>query len=272
MGYQNSSNDGYTHAFQTSVQRSFSTGWMLSANYQWSHSIDDGGLGGGEADTPQNSNCIPCERSSSDQDMRSYFTASTIYQLPFGRGREFLNSTSRLTDFFLGGWQLSGIASARSGLPLNITMSRPASALPDQINKGQHPNRVPNVSLYPSHKTPENWLNPAALATPANGTWGNLGRNAVRAPGVWQIDPALSKRFPITERVGVNFRAEAFNILNRAQYGQPGTSWAPPTGTPGSPDYSPNPNGYGIITSSYSTNATGTGTPRELQFSLKIDF
>jgi hypothetical protein len=272
MGYQNSSDDAYTHAFQTSIQRSFSTGWMLSANYQWSHSIDDGSLGGGEADTPQNSNCISCERASSDQDMRSYFTASTIYQLPFGRGREFLNSASRLTDFFLGGWQVSGIASVRSGLPLNVTMSRPSSALPDQINKGQRPDRVPNVPLYPSHKTPQNWLNPAALTTPANGTWGNLGRNAVRAPGVWQIDPALNKRFPVTERVGVNFRAEAFNVLNRAQYGQPGISWAPPTGSPGSPNYSPNPNGYGIITSSYSTKATGTGTPRELQFSLKIDF
>jgi hypothetical protein len=89
MGYQNSSGDAYTHALQTSIQRSFSTGWMLSANYEWSHSIDDGSLGGGEADTPQNSNCIPCERASSDQDMRSYFTASTIYQLPFGRGRQF---------------------------------------------------------------------------------------------------------------------------------------------------------------------------------------
>ena len=137
MSYQNSSGDAYTYALQTSIQRSFSTGWMLSANYEWSHSIDDGSLGGGEADTPQNSNCIPCERASSDQDMRSYFTASTIYQLPFGRGRQFLGSISRPTDFLIGGWQLSGIVSARSGLPLNVTMSRPASALPDQINKGQ---------------------------------------------------------------------------------------------------------------------------------------
>jgi hypothetical protein len=138
--------------------------------------------------------------------------------------------------------------------------------------QGTAPDRIPSVPLYPSHKTPQNWLNPAALTTPANGTWGNLGRNAVRAPSVWQIDPALTKRFPVTERVGINFRAEAFNVLNRAQYGQPGTSWAPPKGTPGSPDYSPNPNGYGIITSSYGTKATGTGTPRELQFSLKVEF
>lgn len=272
MGYQNSSNDAYTHALQTSIQRSFNTGWMLSANYEWSHSINTGGIGGGEASTPQNSNCIPCERGSSDQDMRHYFTTSTIYQLPFGRGRIFLSNSSRATDFFLGGWQLAGIASVRSGLPLNVTMSRPASALPDQINKGQRPNRVPGVPLYPAHRTPQNWINPAAFSTPANGTWGNLGRNAVRAPGVWQIAPALSKRFSLTERIGVNFRAEAFNILNRAQYGKPRVSWAPPSGTPGSPDYSPNPNSFGVINTSYSTNATGSGTSRELQFSLKVEF
>jgi hypothetical protein len=81
-------------------------------------------------------------------------------------------SISRPTDFLIGAWQLSGIVSARSGLPLNVTMSRPASALPDQINKGQRPDRVPSVPLYPSHKTPQNWLNPAALTTPANGTLG----------------------------------------------------------------------------------------------------
>lgn len=272
MGYQNSSNDGYTHAFQTSIQRSFNTGWMLSANYQWSHSIDTGGLGGGEADTPQNNNCIPCERGPSDQDMRHYFAASTIYQLPFGRGRYFMSNSSRVTNLFFGGWQIAGIVSARSGLPLNVTMSRSANALPDQINKGQRPNRVPGVSLYPAHKTPQNWINPAAFSTPDNGTWGNLGRNAVRAPGVWQIDPALTKRFGITERLGLNFRAEAFNILNRAQYGKPGVSWAPPSGTPGTSDYSPNPNSFGIINTAYSTNATGSGTPRELQFSLKLEF
>ena len=256
--YQNSSNDGYTHAFQASIQRSFSTGWMLSANYEWSHSIDDGGLGGGEADTPQNNQCIPCERASSDQDVRSYFRASTIYQLPFGRGRSFLNSNGRVADLFLGGWQLSAIASARTGLPVNITMSRSTNALPDQINKNQRPNRVPGVPLYPSQRTPAHWLNSDALVAPANGTWGNLGRNAVRAPGIWQIDPAVSKRFAVTEKVGLNFRAEAFNVLNRAQLGTPAATFGA--------------SNYGQITNSYSTNATGTGTPRELQFSLKAEF
>jgi hypothetical protein len=89
----------------------------------------------------------------------------------------------------------------------------------------------------------------------------------VRAPGVWQIDPSLQKRFPLTERIGLTFRAEAFNVLNVAQYGQPNTNWAPPQ-----PGVSDNPNDYGLISSSYNHNPTGTGTPRELQFGTKVTF
>jgi hypothetical protein len=122
------------------------------------------------------------------------------------------------------------------------------------------------VSLYPQNRTPATWLNPDAFSYPAAGTWGNLGRNAVRAPGVWQIDPSLKKRFALTERVGLIFRAEAFNVFNGAQYGQPNTNWAPPS------DGVDNPNAYGLISNSYNTNPTGTGTPRELQFGLKVEF
>jgi hypothetical protein len=83
---------------------------------------------------------------------------------------------------------------------------------------------------------------------------------------VWQIDPSLQKRFALTERIGLIFRAEAFNVLNVAQYGQPNTKWAPPQ--PGSD----NPNSYGLISNSFNTNPTGTGVPRELQFGLKVEF
>ncbi|QHN02596.1 TonB-dependent receptor [Granulicella sp. WH15] len=265
IDYRGTFNHASTNAFQTSLQRNVSRELSLSANYEWSHSIDNGGLGGGEADVPQNVACPRCERAASDQDMRSYFTGSAIWQLPFGRGRKFLNTGSRTADFFLGGWQLSTIAYARGGLPLNVTVSRSASALPDQINKSQRPNVVLGVPLYFADKTPQHWLNYEAFSTPANGTWGNLGRNAVRGPAHWQIDPAISKRFPITERVGTTFRAEAFNILNKAQYGKPATTWAPATTVP-------NPNNFGVITSAYNTNTAGSGGPRDLQFSLKVDF
>jgi hypothetical protein len=123
-------------------------------------------------------------------------------------------------------------------------------------------------------------LNPAAFAypfsCPSSGVcvvppnvspWGDLGRNAVRAPGVWQIDPSLQKHFKLGERVTLTFRAESFNVLNVAQYGQPNSNWAPPQ-----VGVSNNPNSYGLISNSYNTNPTGTGTPRELQFGTKVQF
>jgi hypothetical protein len=208
-----------------------------------------------------------CERASSDQDMRHYFTASTVWQIPVGRGHTILGSVPRYLDQIVGGWQLSAMGYVRSGLPLNVTVNRNTTDLPNGINQAQRPDRVPGVPLYPAHKTTALWLNPAAFAVPATGTWGNLGRNAVRAPGVWQIDPSLQKRFALTERIGLTFRAEAFNVLNVAQYGQPNTNWAPPE-----PGVSDNPNSYGLISNSYNTNPTGTGTPRELQFGVKVQF
>jgi hypothetical protein len=207
-----------------------------------------------------------CKRASSSVSIFTITQLSFPRQIPVGRVHAFLSNASRPTNFLLGGWQLSGIASARSGLPLKVTISRSASALPDQLNKNQRPNRVPGVSLYPAKKVPQNWLNPAVLSVPADGTWGNLGRNAVRAPGLWQLDPSLNKRFAVTERVGLNFRAEAFNVLNRAQYGRPAM------GGPLQRAMSPIPTTMASSPVRTNTNPTGSGTPRELQFSLKIDF
>jgi hypothetical protein len=278
--YKEFTNHASTNALQLGLQRDYSTGLQFSINYELSHSINNGGIGGGESDTPENPNCLPCERASSDQDMRHYFTASTVWQVPMGRGRRFLGGVSCPVDAILGGWQLGAIGYVRSGLPLNVTINRNTTDLPNQINQNQRPDRVPGVPLYPRNKTTGLWLNPAAFAVPFScpssgpcvvppgvSPWGNLGRNAVRAPGVWQIDPSLQKRFRIEDRATLTFRAEAFNVLNVAQYGQPNTNWAPPQ-----PGVSDNPNSYGLISNSYNTNPTGTGTPRELQFGLKLEF
>ncbi|ADV83029.1 TonB-dependent receptor [Terriglobus saanensis] len=258
IDYRGSSNDANTQAFQAGLRRDFASGLLISANYELSHSLDNGGIGGGEADIPQDYNCHRCEYSSSDQDMRHYFSASTIWKLPVGRGHTFLGNASHLEEFFLGGWQASGIGTARSGLPINVTISRSTSALPDQLNKNQRPNLVPGVSVYAAHKTPTSWLNPAAFSAPLAGVHGNAGRNIARAPGLWQFDTSLQKRFPVTERVGVSFRAEAFNLFNVAHYGTPASVFA------GS--------NFGVVTTPFSTNAVGTGTPRELQFMLRADF
>src|SRR6267378_6699566 len=84
--------------------------------------------------------------------------------------------SSDLAGDLIGGWQLSGILSARSGLPINITVTRRASDMLDGNSRNQRPDLVPGVPIYPAEQTINNWFNPAAFAVPAKGTWGNLGR------------------------------------------------------------------------------------------------
>jgi hypothetical protein len=229
----------------------------------WSHGITDASIGAGESVTIQDMGCRACDRSSSPFDVRHTVTSNAIYQLPFGPGRRFLNQRNLLSGIF-GGWELSGIETASTGQPINITVSRPTSALPDGNNSSQRPNLVPGVALYPANQTINNWLNPAAFAVPSPGTWGNLGRYAARGPGFFELDSALQKRFYLTERIGLNFRAEVFNIFNRAIY-------ANPSGNLGSNPQSPSAS-FGRITSLLNTGAVGTGTPREFQIAVRLDF
>jgi hypothetical protein len=125
------------------------------------------------------------------------------------------------------------------------------------------PNLVPGQPLYLSGSVSggQLWLNPAAFSMPANLTWGNLPRNALRAPGLWQIDSSMQKRFPITQRMGFSFRADVFNLLNTAQIGSPSVKWTAPTGTT-----------FGQITAPFTTNPVGTGTQRQMQFSLRLEY
>lgn len=268
------------NALQVGLHRDYDTGAQLAINYEYSHDINNGSLGGGESNHPQNPACLPCERGSSPEDMRHSLTASTVWPVPVGRGHALLGSDSHWLDQIVGGWQLGGIGYVRTGLPLNITMSRPTTALPNHINNSQRPDRVPGVSLYPRHKTTGLWLNPAAFTTPFScpssgpcvippgvSPWGDLGHNAARGPGHWQIDTSLQKRFPLVEGANLVLRAEAFNVLNVAQYGSPSTKWQAPE--PGGSD---NPASLGLISSSANSNPTGTETPRELQFSVRVNF
>lgn len=258
------------HALEAGLHRNLRTGLLLAANYQWSHAIDDGAVGGAEAIVPQNQNCLSCERASSQFDMRSYFTSSAIWQVPVGKGHTLLGNSNPVTNTILGGWQLAGVGTARSGLPLNVTISRSAKALPDQINTNQRPNLVPGTSLYPIGRSPQNWLNAAAFSVPANGTWGNAGRNLLRAPGHWQTDLALQKRIQAWEQLAFVFRAEAFNLFNVAQYGTPVVSLSSKTLSNG--QLQQVPGNFGLINSAFNTAPTGSGTPRQLELSLRLDF
>jgi hypothetical protein len=235
-------------ALQGNVRRVFSNGFLLGANYLWSHSINDDSIGGGESDTPQDSFCRACDKASSDDDIRQTFNLSAVYSLPF-------------KNRIWGNWELSAIGTAQTGLPVNITVDRSNSAVPGlfSISGEERPNYVSGVSLTPaSGSNPSDWINLAAFAVPANQTFGNLGRNAFRAPGISQLDLGVSKFIYLTEKLNLRFRADLFNVLNRAQYGAPNADISA--------------SNFGTITSTISNYATGRGTPRELQLSAKIVF
>ena len=174
--------------------------------------------------------CRACDRSSTNIDVRHVLTTNAIYELPFGTGKQFL--TSGMASQIFGGWELAGIATARTGLPVNITVSRKAAALLDGNTSGQRPNLVPGVPIYAANQTINNWFNPAAFSAPANGTWGNLGRYIANGPATMRSIPSLQKRFRVTERLALNFRAAAFNLLNHPEYKNPGSSVGSVSGTP----------------------------------------
>jgi hypothetical protein len=247
-------------ALQLNARRAFQNGFLFSANYMWSHSINDGSIGGGESDTPQDSFCRSCDKASSDDDVRQVFNLSTVYELPFGPGKRYLRTPGPVRTAF-GGWSLSAIGTSQTGLPFNITVDRSNGSVPGNyaISGEERPNYVYGVPLTPpSGSTPEEWVNPAAFSTPAAGTFGNLGRNAFRAKRISALDLALAKGVSFAERVRMRFRADAFNVFNRAQYGAPNDDLSQVT--------------FGTITTTISNYATGRGTPREFQLSAKIWF
>ena len=223
----------------------------------WSHSINDGNIGGGEGAQPQISTCRACDRGNSAQDIRHTITSNWVYQLPFGPGHRYL--TSGVASKVLGGWETSGIWTARTGRMLTVTIARSAAATPDGNTSGQRPNIVPGVSVYPEGGPSfGQWLNPAAFAIPANGTWGNAGRVIGTGPGLAQVDWALQKNTRIAEGKSLVFRIEAFNLFNRTQAGNPGTTFTSPAT-------------FGIVTSGLN-RTIGTGTARQLQLAMRLNF
>jgi hypothetical protein len=238
------------HALQISLKRSFTHGFLWDTEYQWSKGIADGSIGAGEGIAVENVSCRACDRSISPFDVRHNLMTSAVYQLPFGTGRSFLRDG--LAGRLLGGWDLSGTGLARTGLPVNIVVTRSASNMLDGNSSSQRPDLVPGVSIVPAGgQTINQWWNIAAFAVPAKNTWGNSGRNIGRAPGFYEMNAALEKRFPVHEAWSASFRAEAFNLLNHAILNAPPANISTPAT-------------FGKI--------TGSSNPRKIQLMFRLEF
>jgi Carboxypeptidase regulatory-like domain/TonB dependent receptor len=238
--------DGNTNfnGLQSSLTRAFSKGFLFQAQYMWGHAISDN-AGSGEGGQIQDVACRACDRGDADYDIRHTFTANTVYQLPFGRSR------------WYGGWDASGIVTARTGTPFTVSIARTAATVPSGQTQNQRADYL-GGDAYAPNKGPGLWLNPAAFALPANGVYGNSGRNRFRGPGLWQADLGLAKKFRLTERANLDFRAELFNLFNRAQYGNPVAAR--------------NNSTFGAILVTANDGATGSGTSRQIQFMLRLNF
>ncbi len=249
-----------------SVRRPFTHGLLLAANYAYTHELDNGSNGSGDGDevSAQNPLCLRCEWASGAWDARHVVNGNAVYELPFGRGKQLLNKG--VAGAFAGNWQLTATALARTGFPVNVLL--PSSVISPYGNSGTlRPNLVSGVSLRPQGaRTRAQWINPLAFTAPAAGTFGDAPRNFLPGPGTWQMDTGIAKTFPLGERANLEFRSEFFNVLNHPQLGQPLATFGQA--------------GFGSIINTVNLNTAivspitpvGSGTPREIQFALRLEF
>jgi hypothetical protein len=293
------------NALGVSVERRFSQGLSFQSRYTWSHSINDGSVGGGESNGPENVNCLQCDKGPSVFDVRQNFVMNAIYELPFGPGKTFLND-SGMVGKIVGGWSLSSIGLWHTGHPLTVQMNlggtiaspNPNFAfngfpqtylLPDGNDQtSQRPDIIPGVpvTLPGGGHGGKPLINIAAFQAPpvdANGSFirfGDSPNGVVRALPSWQADLALTKVTKLTEQAEVEFGVQAFNIFNHVQLGDPGTlslNYTPGQTTSNLSD----PGNFAVITSIVNFNNnndnaaspnTGTGLPRQLQFMVRVRF
>jgi Carboxypeptidase regulatory-like domain/TonB dependent receptor-like, beta-barrel len=296
-------------ALGLSLERRFSKGLSFQSRYTWSHSINNGSVGGGESNGPENVNCLSCDKGPSVFDIRHNVTVDSVYELPFGPGKEFLNDSGAFGKI-VGGWSLSGVGLWHTGHPLTVqmdlsnTITNPNNPfagnfpstylLPDGNDQTtQRPDIVPGVplTLPGGGHNGVPLINAAAFTAPpvdGNGNFlrfGDAPNGVVRALNVWQVDLALTKETKLTERVSMELAVQAFNVFNHVQLGDPNVNnngltlvYDP---TPGSRANLDVPGEFGIINTTVNFNNnndnkaspnTGTGLPRQLQFMLRFQF
>jgi len=241
------------NALQAKLEKRFSGGFYLLNSFTWSKALDNapGHLENYDGDNSR----VNFYDISNDKGISSYNqplndTLSLLYDLPFGRNRRFELHNAFL-DAIAGGWGVNLINTMTSGLPLNITYGATTQASVSSLTTPR-PN-LTGASFYLSTGNPLYYLNAAAFSVPSYAQpWGNAPRNIVHDPAFYDLDFGLHKNFRLwAESKSLQFRAEAFNLLNRTNFAPPGT-------------LSSNSSGFGVFTSTYPA--------RQVQLALKLVF
>jgi hypothetical protein len=209
----NSATSDY-HALQIKFQRHLSHGLQAVASYTFSHSIDISSTDSSiNFNTPGSLSNPNIDRGSSDFDIRHSFTSGITYDLPAPWSQQFVRA-------ILSRWSVDSFVFARSAPPVNVVSPSVSTA---GITLAPRPNLVPGLPLeiFGSQFAGGKILNRAAFMLPPTGQQGNFGRNVLRGFGAWQADVGLQREFRLTEKVGLRFRAEFFNIFNHPNFGNP---------------------------------------------------
>jgi len=258
--------DAHYHALQSSLTHRFASGWQSQVTYTWSKSIDNGsgayGLdGGGAISNPIDASA---DRGLSNFSRKHNFRVSGIYDLPF--------KADGLLGQVVGGWQFTGVYTYLSGSP--FTVGTIANRVHNSLGaNAARPDAVAGCDLYKGYQQLHGiWFNPNCFTPAPFGTYGNAGRDTIIGPNLWNMDSSLSKEWKVTkinEQLRLQFRAEAFNVLNHPSFQNPsGTVFNAnlATANPAIPSSGVSPNGsVGRITA---TNSQ----PRQIQLALKILF
>jgi hypothetical protein len=203
------------------------------------------------------------------------FSANFSYQLPFGRGQRFGGGASGTLNQLIGGWQWNGIITAQGGFPLTPMIGFSNSGTGD-TNVTDVPNWNPDFKGPVVLGTVDHWFNPDAFSMPIPGTFGNVSRGSIRGPGLVNFDTSLFKKFRISERLNLQFRAEAFNLFNHSNFFYPNSVvFQAQVAQPGNRQncqVPTNPNSLYYSCNATAGQITAAATSRQLQFALKLMF
>lgn len=248
------------NALQLDVNHRLHAGLLLRGVYTWSKALDNGDslnatAAGNAPGLVSNPFDLRADWGPATYDVRSVGVIEASYELPFGTGRHFLSHLSGVADQILSGWSANSILTAQSGFPFTPQLSYNPS------NNGDSHNPV-RPFVNPGFKgpvilgTPKQWFNPAAfLAAPSgSGFYGNLGRDSLTGPGLATWDLSILKNTALRENLTLQFGADLFNFLNRANFNTPNTIVFTPSGA------SPT---AGVITSAATTS-------RQIQFGARL--
>ena len=255
------------NALQTDFNYRFRGGLSLRAAYTWSKDLDDGDSlnATAAANAPglvANPLDVRADWGLATYDVRNLGVIMESYALPFGRGKRFFGGAGRTTDYLLAGWSLESIVTAQSGFPFTPQLSYNPS------NNGDTRNPV-RPFVNPAFTgplilgNPNKWFNPNAFIGPPSGSgfYGNLGRDALIGPDLATWDFSALKDTRLTERVDLQFRAEFFNLMNRANFNTPNLI----AFTPGS-----TATAGGVASPTAGAVTSTSTTSRQIQFGLKL--